>query len=478
MRRRFRCACGIVLAVVVAACAAPIEATPRDAGLVLPERFLGDSRSDDAQPAPPEFWWRHLGDERLAAAVDHALQFNRELGAAAARVDAARARAELAGASLSPTLAARLDAQRRRFNFIGLPIGGDDVLSVTTNQHSLSLELAWELDLWGRIRSGEIAATADLAATAADLRGAALSIAARATKGWIACVEASQQLALAQATARSRLRTEDMVRRRFESGVRPALDVYLARADREAADALVQGRQRARDAAVRTLQVLLGNYPSLALDPGTALPPSPQPIPAGLPSELLRRRPDLAAAERRLAAADARQGEAKADRWPRLALTASGGTSSNDLTDLVDLDFGVWSLGANVFAPIFDAGRKTATIALRDAERREAEARFAAAVLGALAEVEGTLANAGTLAAEEASLAAAAAQSRAAATISNDRYARGLVDITTMLDTERRALTAEIALLAVRRARLDNHIDLLLALGGGLPAPGTETEAP
>lgn len=466
-------------ALACAACTAPVTPSRRDAGLVLPERFFADAAPATADTAiDADLWWRRLGDDRLGETVEEALRFNRDLAAAAARVDVARARAVLAGASLAPALAARLDAQRRRFNFIGLPIAGGDVFSVTTNQHTVSLDLSWELDLWGRVRAGEGAAVADVEAASADLRGAAHSIAGRTSKAWIACVEAAQQLRLAEATAASRARTEAMVRRRFTGGVRPALDLHLARADREAADALVQTRRRTREAAIRSLHVLLGRYPGLALDPGTELPPSPPPIPAGLPAEMLRRRPDLAAAERRLAAADLRVGEAKADRWPRLSLTASGGTSSNELSDLVDLDFRQWSLGANLLAPIFDGGRRATTIELRDAERRESEARFAALVLQALAEVEGALANAGTLAEEEAHLASAAAQSRAAATLSGDRYARGLTDITTLLDAERRALTADTALLAVRRVRLENHIDLMLALGGGIPSEPAGDERP
>lgn len=479
-----RCTAVAVASLLIAtACSAPVEPSSTTGGLVLPERFLADASgaagaTDADTRADLDLWWRRLGDDRLGEAVEEALRFNRELLAAAARVDVARARAELAGASLSPSLTARLDAQRRRFNFIGLPIGGSDVFSVTTNQHTLALDLSWELDLWGRVRAGETAAEHDVEAASADLRGAAHAIAGRTSKAWIACVEAAQQLRLAEATAASRTRTEEMVRRRFTGGVRPALDLHLARADREAAEALVLVRQRARDAAVRALQVLLGRYPGLALDPGTSLPSAPPPVPAGLPATLLRRRPDLAAAERRLAAADQRVGEAKADRWPRVALTASGGTSSNDLTDLVDLDFRQWSLGANLLAPIFDGGRRSTTIELRDAERRESEARFAVLLLAALAEVEGALANASTLAAEETSLAGAAAQARAAATLSADRYARGLSDITTLLDAERRALAADTALLGVRRARLENHIELLLALGGGIPPAAASDDRP
>src|SRR5690606_32825702 len=156
------------------------------------------------------------------------------------------------------------------------------------------------------------------------------SIAARTAQAWFAAVEATEQLALAESTAESFRSTEAQVEQRFEAGVRPALDLRLARADREAADAVVAQRRRELDGALRRLQVLAGRYPDAARVAAAELPALPPPVPPGLPVELLQRRPDLVAAERRLAAGDARLAEARADRWPRISLTASGGTASSE----------------------------------------------------------------------------------------------------------------------------------------------------
>lgn len=458
------------------ACATPIEDSPRDGGIELPERYRNASEPAAAAIDDPQLLWTHFADPSIQASVERALGNNRDLRATAARVDIARARAALSGASLEPSLTARLDAQRRRFAFVGLPIGGGGgVFSNTTNQFTFSLDASWELDVWGRLRAADRAANADLAAAAADVDAATLSLAARTIKAHVACVEAVQQLELANRTAQTRRTTEQMVERRFESGVRTALDLALARSDRESAEAAIAARTRARDAAIRTLEVLLGEYPATALDPGATLPTLGSAIPGGLPAELLGRRPDLRAVERRLAAADARHGEAKADRWPRLSLTVSGGTTSNQLEDLLDLDFRTWALGANLLEPIFDGGRRSYTIQLRDAERREAESRFAALLLIALAEVEGALANESTLREEAARLEVSARLANDAANLAADRYAGGLLDVTTLLDTQRRALAAETALIAIRRARLDNRVDLLLALGGGMPDAAAST---
>lgn len=465
--RHARPALAILGAVACTACRAVPDPTPRTIGLELPPDYTA---ADAADGAPPDLWWRTFDAPELTAAVEAALLHNRDLGAAVARVDAAVAHAAIAGAELWPRATAGTDLERRRLNFIGLPIPGrSDVLNVTTNQFALSLDLAWEIDLWGRVRAGELAAEADLAAAVADLRAARLSIAGRTAQVWLAAVEATQQLALAEETATTFRSIAELVERRFEAGVRPALDLRLARADQAQADAVVVQRGRQRDELLRQLQVLTGSYPDASITPGTQLPAVPPPVPAGLPVDLLERRSDVVAAERHLAAADARLAQARADLWPRLSLTASGGTSSAELEDLVDLDFRVWSIGANVLAPLFEGGRRRANVALHDAQRLAALSEFAATVLQALREVETALFAEAALADEVARRTAAADAATAAYELSQERYDRGLVDITTLLTAQRGAVAARTQLLAARRERLDNRIDLLLALGGGLP---------
>ncbi len=482
----------LLFTALAASCATPVDPTPRDPGLDVPDAFAEDrtgTASDESpEPAddPTTLWWRRFDTPRLAETVEEALIHNRDIQAAAARLEAAVSRADIAGADLWPQLGAGANGQRTRVNFIGLPIpgGGGGVLSNTYNQYNLSLDLSWEIDLWGRIRAGQLAAEEDLAAAAADLRGARLSLAARSAKAFLQLVETGQQLRLAEETAETFRRTETQVDERFRTGVRPAFDLRLARADRRSAEALVERRRRQLDAATRELEILLGRYPEAAFAPDAALPAIPPPIPPGLPSTLLERRPDIVAADRRLAAADARLGEARASLWPQLTLTGSGGTSSNDLGDLADLDFRVWSIGAGLLAPIFQGGRLRANVDLRDAQRREALATWAQTVLQAFREVEQALAAERLLAEEVDRLGAAAEEARAAQGVAGDRYSRGLIDVTALLDAQRRALTSETEFLTARRARLDARIDLLLALGGGFEtAPpddldSTETSAP
>ncbi|MDA0374974.1 MAG: efflux transporter outer membrane subunit, partial [Planctomycetota bacterium] len=337
--------------------------------------------------------------------------------------------------------------------------------------------LSWEVDLWARVRSATEAAEADLAAAAEDFRGVQLSLAARTARAWFACIEARQQLELAEATAASFARTEEMVRERFERGVRPALDFRLARSDHQEALALVEVRRRQLDDLTRQLEVLTGRYPGSALEPAAELPALPGPVPGGLSAELVRRRPDLAAAEHRLAATDARLASSRANLYPRIALTSSAGTSSNDLADLGDLDFRVWSVGANLFAPIFEGGRIRAGIDEADARRREALALFGTTALQAYREVETALAATSILDAEWERRVAAVDEADAARGLSEDRYARGLVPIDTLLNAQRRALAARTQFLSVSRQRLDNRVQLILSLGGGFDDEGIAAPA-
>ena len=431
-------------------------------------------------------WWRLLGDERLPELIAEALEHNRDLAAAAARVEAAAAQARIAGADLSPQVGGRFDASRRRQNFLGFPIpGGDEqVLSTTNTSFQAALDVSWEIDLWGRLRASRGAARARFEATQADLAAARLSIAGRTAQGWFAAREAAAQLELATATLESRGRSEERLQRRYENGIAAPLDLRQATVARAEAAALVAQRRRQLDAARRAVELLLGRYPAGEVGEGSslaegadadALPPA---VPVGLPAELLVRRPDLAAAERRLAAAGLGVSEARAALLPRISLTGSAGRSSEELDDLLDSDFSVWSLAAGVLQPIFQGGRLRAAVDLAEANQREALEGYAAAALTAFSEVELALAADRYLAEQVAALAEAAEQAAGARDLAEERYLAGLVDYLTVLDGQRRAFAAESSLIAARRERLAARVDLHLALGGGFATEPTPLDDP
>jgi multidrug efflux system outer membrane protein len=442
----------------------------------LPQAFAAQAESaGGAAPAVAVQWWRDFGDGELDRCIAAALAANYDLRAAAERVAQAAAQARLAGADLRPSISAGLSAGRQRQNFIGLPLpGAPDPLSSTSTAFGLSLDVAWELDLWGRLSAAERAAELDFAAAHADFAAAQLSLAGQVAKAYFAATAARRQVTLTEEGIATRRRTLDLVEDRFAAGLAPRLEVEQARAELAATEASRAALVRRAAAASRQLELLQAQYPDGSSALPDRLPAVPAAVPGGLPLELLARRPDLLAAEQRLAAAEARTDSARAAAYPRLALTASGGTASEDLEDLLDGDFRVWSIGGNLVQPIFEGGRIRAGIEARDAAAAAEQARFADAVLRACAEVELALEAEAELAAEAGHRAAAREAARAAEAQVEDRYRAGLENLLLVQSAARTRLEAESQALEAHRTWLENRVDLALALGGGFEAQSAE----
>ena len=458
----------LFLALAICGCASAPPVKMQGHGLELPlswnERQTGSGPVD-------ELWWRRY-DPALSRLLSEALQHNHSLEAAASRVAAAAAQGRIAGAPQWPQLGATGTGSRRRQNFAGfpLPTGGREVLATTTNSFGVSLNVSWEVDLWGRLRAGQAAALAEVLASRADLAGARLSLIAQTARAYWAATEALKQVDLAAAAAADARLSAGQVEERYRRGLRSALDLRLARSSEAAAEAVLSQRRHRLDLLKRQLEILLGRYPAAEIETGAELPEVADPIPPGLPADLLARRPDLVAAERRLAAADARLSEARRALYPRISLTGSGGRSSAELRDLLNGDFGVWSLLGNLTQPLLQGGRLRAGVDLAEANREQAVAGFAQQVLLACGEVESALGADAYLAEQETALQRAAEEAVAARRLARDRYDRGLADLIALLEAQRRAYDAESQLASVRRQRLDNRTDLHLALGGDISA--------
>lgn len=465
--RRNRLSCLILL--FVAGCAsAPKSTGPR---LEVDPPTTWSSASEAAATPIDTLWWTRLGDSGLDSLIEAALGYNYNLQAAAARLGAAAAQAKIAGAPLLPQLNTGFNASRRKQNFIGLPFGGTDsgVQNSESTSYGVSVDISWELDLWGRLSATQAAALADLQAADAHYLGARLSLVAQTGKAWFAAVEAGRQTELAEQTLQNYETSEAQVRERYERGVRPSLDLRLIVAEMESARDRLHQRRQLLSRSVRQLELLLGRYPSGALKPGLNLPAVVPAVPAGLPANLIARRPDLISAERSLAASHARVQAARRALYPRISLTASGGTSTDDLSNLLNGDYAVWNLIGNIVQPLFQGGRLRANVDLSKSQETADLALFAQTVLTAYAEVENGLTDVSILASRQKALEAAVEQSTAARRLSEERYASGLTDLITMLSAQRAAYAAESQLLTVKRLRLDAQINLHLALGGGFP---------
>jgi NodT family efflux transporter outer membrane factor (OMF) lipoprotein len=410
-------------------------------------------------PPSRQLWIADLGAPELSKLVTEALQNNPNLRASMARIEAARARAGISGAELLPSVQASLGADRSRAALQGL--------SRTENRFTLGMEVGWEADLWQRAQHRERASIADANASKADFYAAQLLLAADIAKDWFNAVEAKAQQHLAKRRVDSFKNTTDIISARYRAGIGEALDVHLARENLATAESGLAAREQQLDAAKRTLEVLLGRYPGAELGIATSLPQLNTEVPDGLLSDLLKRRPDVLAAEQRLSASTERLRDSEANFLPGLRLTSNGGTASEELKDLLDWDSLIWSIGASLIQPVFQGGRLKAEQVLALANNHEAMAEFGQVVSNAFREVETTLAAEPLLARQETHQTTANSESQQAAELALSQYSAGLTEIVTLLDTQRRSFNAESTLLETRLSRLRNRINLHLAIGGG-----------
>ncbi|MCX6066182.1 MAG: efflux transporter outer membrane subunit, partial [Chloroflexi bacterium] len=390
------------------------------------------------------------------AFVHEALNNNYDLKAAAARVAAAREQSRIDGSLRWPQLAVAPSYQS-----VNLPAdktAGFDAL----------FTMSWEIDVWGRIRATQQAAGQEAEAVAADYHGTRLSLAARTAQSYFELLEANLQAEVAEQSIKDRRTIVELVRGRFARGLTRGLDLRLVLTDLENAKAQLASSRNQVQIVTRRLEVLLGRYPGDRLKKLSALPSPPTILAAGLPSELLSRRPDLLAAWSRLQASDSRVESAKKLLLPRITLTASGGTSSSALTELIDPRAVAWNLAVGLVQPIFTGGRLKAGIRQTEARTEEALNHYQSTALNAFREVEQALAAEHWLREQEQALKEAVEQTRASRKLAVYSYRQGLIEILTLLDSYRSTLNAQSAHLSVQRQLLSNRIDLYLALGGGV----------
>ena len=412
-----------------------------------------------------EGWLATFRDEQLAAAVAEAIAHNADLRVGASRVEQAQLHAKLAGAKLWPSV----DLLAR---------GGGKLSGDGSGIQGGVLSANWELDLWGRVRYGRAASAAAAAAAAADFIYAQESIAALVAKNWFLATELGLQAEAARETIRA---NEELVRLaddRARIGVGNLADVFAQRASvggyRDALRELDLGRAQ----AIRALELLLGRYPAAAAVISPQLPALPGEIPAGLPSELLERRPDVIAAERRVAVAFNRIHEAKAARLPRIALTTSVSAISSELFVLQDHDNPVWSIGANLLAPLFTGGALKTQVEIRTAEQRQAIAEYAVVGLRAFGEVEAALAAEIAAREREQILAAALADTEQALTIAQTQFKVGSNDLRLVEERQMAVSAARSALIRMQTEQRIQRVNLHLALGGSFELPPPPPQPP
>lgn len=441
----------------------------------LPAHEAGSWKT--AQPAEEALrgeWWKLFGDPTLNALEAEAQQANHNLQAAAARLKQARALLGTARSGLFPAVDAGFGPTRQRPSPASQGLA-DDASAETTTLWRAQVGVAYEADLFGRVASTVDAATADLQQSEALYRSVLLALQADVAEAYFQVRELDAGLQLYRQTVQLRGETLDLIQRRYDAGDISELDLARARSELESARAEALGFERRRATAEHALAVLLGRTPaefSLPAQPLTRVSVS---IPAGLPSALLERRPDIAAAERAMAAANARIGVAQAAFFPRLDITGAAGFESSELGNLFQWSSRTFLLGPLVGAalslPIFDGGRRQAGLDRARAAYEEDVANYRQTVLNAFREVEDNLSNLRILSNQTQAQDAALQASQRAARISHVQYEEGSISYLDVIEADRTVLAQQRVAVQLDGERARSAVRLVRALGGGWDTP-------
>lgn len=430
--------------------------------LPLPEQYPPGGEKTAAEI--PADWWKLYRDPTLDELVASVHSRNADLRIAAAQVEEAEAVMRQARSAVFPDVNLNFSRTRSRIGTLTQP-PPVSTAPLERNDARLVASTSFEIDFWGRVRRAGEAADASLLGTRLTREVVTLTLGGLTAQTYFGLRSLDAQITVLENTIRLRRESLDIARARAQAGLAPELDVHQAQG--ALSDALVQRRDAARQRALleRQLAQLAGKL-DLKMAGGDlfALPVPPTP-PAGLPSSLLERRPDIRAAEQTMIAANAQIGSARAARFPTVTLTGFLGGQSAAVEDIASS--GVWSLGLGVVAPIFDAGRREAVEDQAAARYRQTLASWQKSVEGAFREVSDALVNLEETSNSESDLRARVEAARNALELSRVRYESGYSPYLEVLDAQRTANDAEIAFVRNRQARLAFSVDLMRALGGG-----------
>ncbi|HWH46843.1 MAG TPA: efflux transporter outer membrane subunit [Burkholderiales bacterium] len=433
-----------------------------------PEQWPGTASPDPL----PAAWWKTYGDPVLDRMVGDALAYNTDLRLAIARVDEARAALGISRADQLPQVSANVGASRNRASqesVLNIPPGVDPEY----RNYRATLNASYEIDFWGKYRRATEAARAELLAAQSSREAVRLALITDVARGYFNLRALDAQVAVTRRTIGSRLASTALQRKRFEAGVASEFDLRQVEAQAAQAMALLPALERSLAQQETALSVLLGHSPraivTVPVERGAAidaltLPPA---VPAGLPSDLLERRPDVRQAEQALIAANARIGQAKAAYYPSISLTAFLGGDSASLSELFSAQARVWQIGGSAAQTIFDAGRTRQQVEQARAREQQLLALYAAAIQNAFKDTLDAL-----VAQRTAREALDAEQTRVTALensykLAQLRYDNGISSLLDVLDVERGLLDAELNRIEAQRAQLAATADLFKALGGG-----------
>ncbi|MGO4328619.1 efflux transporter outer membrane subunit [Cupriavidus sp. 2TAF22] len=447
---------------LLGACAGAPPAAPTP--LPLADGYANASLASDAAVPDLSGWWKGFRDPVLDKLVDAALAENLDLKTAVARIDAARALRAGTAAQGLPEVSLGIDTARRRLPAAQSPSG----VPVTANAFGAGLEASWEVDVFGRIRQGVAAAEADVRSAQEDARAVGIAVTAEVVQTYLAARSLEYRLTLVSENARNQSETEKLTRLMFDAGALPVADVDRAQAQAQTTLAQLPLLELERQNALHRLSILVAATPAEVyqqMEPLAARPRWTPPAGIGTPAELLRRRPDIRAAEARVVAAYARVGVAQAELMPHLQLAGAIGAVADGFSGAGLARSIAWMLGAGASAPVFDGNRRRSVVTLRRAEAEQALYAYRAAVLRAVAEVESAVAASARSRDRVARLASATSSARAAYEQIDRSWRAGETPFIDTLQVQRTLLEAEDALCVAQTVELQSQAGLVTALG-------------
>ncbi len=492
-------------AIVVSGCKVGPNYTPPE--IDAPAAWNEGSAAANS-PADLSQWWMTLNDPALDSLIQRAIQTNLDLRLAEARLREARAQRGVVAADRFPNVdvAASYSRSRRSQNIgagggaitpsvsdvngagdneanNGTPVRVGNIGNPEQDLYDAGFDANWEIDVFGHVKRSVEAAEADIQAEQENLRDVLVTLLSEVARNYVEVRGFQGRLAIANDNINSQRETVNLTRSRLQAGVASDLDVARAEAQLATTTSQLPTYEAGVRQSIHRLSVLLGQDPSALMDElltAAPIPAVPAEVPAGLPAELVRRRPDVRRAERQLAAATARIGAATADLYPRFSLTGSFGFQANDIDELANADSRFWSIGPAVRWPIFDAGRIRANIAVQNARTEQALTQYESAVLTSFEDVENALVNYAREQVRRQSLTDAVNANRRAVDLATQLYTRGLTDFLTVLDSQRALFLTQDQLVQSDRTVAANLIALYKALGGGwesfAPEPELESE--
>ena len=469
--RRLRWTLLVILIPLLGACAVgPNYKRPQ---VAVPSQWtVAATRGTETKSPETDEWWASFQDPELNSLVDRSVSRNLDLKLALERVQEARAARGVARSFFFPSIDGAASATRNRQRIIA-PVGPQNsplIAPVEYNNFQGGLSASWELDVFGGIRRSVQAATADMTAAEENRRDVLVILLGDVGRVYAQLRGFQRRLEIANKNIKTQQDTLDLTSARAKAGLATELDVSRAAAQLESTKSVVPSLISGIDVSIHRLSVLLGEEPGALrseLEKTSPIPSAGPEVDVGLPSDLLKRRPDIRRSEAQLAAATARIGEAKADLFPRFVLTGTAGRQATQLHDLTLGAGNFFSAGPGISLPLFTGGRIRSNIAVQTSRQREALISYQSAILTSLEEVENALVSYSQEQERRDRLNDAVAHSQLAVDLATEQYKAGLVDFLSVLDAQRDLYANEDQLVQSQTSVTTNLVGLYRALGGG-----------